>query len=70
MIRVWLDPTMTTVRMSAISGVVSVRGTTRIVSSGRETLRAKITGRESPQASFSTSSVRAKPSGREAERGL
>ena len=51
------------------SALASVRssGTTRITSSGRETLRAKITGRASPQASFSTASARPNPSGREAE---
>ncbi len=53
MMRVALEPTITTVRMSAISGVAcGPAAPTRIVSSGSETSRAKITGRLSPQASF------------------
>ncbi len=64
------EPSSTTVRMSAISGRASGRGTVRISSASVVTARAKIIGRASPQASRSTSSARAKPSGRDFERGL
>jgi len=63
-------PTRTTVRISAISGVHCDKGTICNVSSGVLTARAKITGRSSPQASFRMSSVLAKPSGRDFDRGL
>ena len=61
---------MTTVRMSAISGVASRSATVRICSSGVETARAKTIKRSGSHTSRSTPRVRPKGSGRLADRGV
>ena len=63
-------PTITTVRMSAISGVASPRVTVVRRWSGVETARAKVIRRSGPHSSRRVAKALAKPSGRLAERGF
>ena len=61
---------MTIVRMSAMCGVASVKGTMLIVSCGLDTARANMTGLVSLHMEFKIHKAFSKPCGLDFERGL